>query len=79
MNFFKNFAQKTVDAVKEVSVEDASKKLDVAGDLATLGIFLVLTIGAFRSRPKPKIKDIDIPDSSSLYVTTNNYYYGRKE
>ena len=37
------------ETVKEIAKEDTSKKLDMLGNIAKIGIFTILTIGAFKS------------------------------
>lgn len=37
------------ETVKEITKEDVNKTLDVLGDIAKIGIFAALTVGAFKS------------------------------
>lgn len=73
MKFLKKVARDAVDEIKQVSTKEVSEKTDIIGDLATIGIFILMSINAFRGGSS-KGNGINLPDHAD--VTINNYYYG---
>ena len=47
--WIKKATETATDTVKQITKEDAANTLDILGDLAKIGIFTVLTIGAFKA------------------------------
>lgn len=76
-----DYAQEAVDTVKDITTTAAAEKMDIWGDLARIGTFLFIAVGAIRGvsggHGERKVGGQEIPDVRTF--TVNNYYYGPKD
>ena len=56
--FIQKATTTATQTVKDITKEDASRTLDMLGDIAKIGIFTVLTIGAFKSSSTPAATNV---------------------
>lgn len=81
MALFKRKVQETVtdavDIVKDIAAKATSEKMDVWGDVAKIGTFVLMAFGAFKmSSGYGRGRRTDYPDVRTM--TVNNYYYGNR-
>lgn len=82
MQIFQNWAKKTAltakETVQKATKEDMERVLDIAGDIAKVGGFVLLAVLSAKAGKKdhvPTVQPRDIPA-----ITIYNYYFGsRKE
>lgn len=80
MGLFRKKMQDTVEdavgMVKDITTKATAEKMDIWGDVAKIGTFAIMAVGAIKGLSKGGKRHDDEEHPDVRTMTINNYYYG---